>query len=73
MELVTYNEIVIDRPAAIIWPYIVNPEEWKQGAKLDLVSGEPESLAMDGMSHRRMQLNKVKSLELCRRNRRENN
>jgi hypothetical protein len=44
MELVTYNEIIIDRPASDIWPYIVAPAAWKQGAKQELVSGEPGKL-----------------------------
>ena len=44
VELVTYNEIVINRPASEIWPHIINPEAWKQGAKLELVSGEQGKL-----------------------------
>jgi hypothetical protein len=33
-DLVTHSEVVIDRPAAAIWPHIVDPNDWKQGAKL---------------------------------------
>ncbi len=44
LELVTYNEIVIDRSASVIWPHILDPEAWKQGAKLELVGGEQGKL-----------------------------
>lgn len=32
-NLVTHSEVTIDRPAAKIWPHIVDPNAWKQGAK----------------------------------------
>lgn len=32
-NLVTHSEIAIDRPAAKIWPHILDPNHWKQGAK----------------------------------------
>ena len=33
MNLNTHSEVVIDRPAAAIWPLIVDPSSWKQGTK----------------------------------------
>jgi hypothetical protein len=32
-NLVTHSEVTIDRPAARIWPYLLDPNGWKQGAK----------------------------------------
>jgi hypothetical protein len=32
-NLVTHSEVTIDRPAAKIWPHILDPNAWKQGAK----------------------------------------
>jgi hypothetical protein len=32
-NLNTHSEITIDRPAAAVWPHIVDPNDWKQGAK----------------------------------------
>jgi len=34
IDLVTHSEVTIDRPATAIWPHIVDPSAWKQGAKL---------------------------------------
>ncbi|MEZ4588218.1 MAG: hypothetical protein R2909_17710 [Gemmatimonadales bacterium] len=34
IDLVTHSEISIDRPAALIWPRILDPSAWKQGASL---------------------------------------
>lgn len=34
IDLVTHSEVTIDRPAAAIWPRILDPSAWKQGAKL---------------------------------------
>jgi len=33
-HLVTTNAIVIARPAAVVWPYIMEPGSWKQGNRL---------------------------------------
>ena len=38
-NLVTHSEVSIDRPAAIIWPWIVDPSPWKHGAALAHQSG----------------------------------
>ncbi len=34
MNLVTHSSVTIDRPASAIWPQILDPTEWKHGAKL---------------------------------------
>src|SRR5258706_14406728 len=34
MNLVTHSEVTIARAAAVIWPHIVDPNDWKQGSKL---------------------------------------
>jgi hypothetical protein len=39
LNLVTHSQIWIDRPAAAIWPHILDPSRWKQGAKLTHRSG----------------------------------
>ena len=39
VNLVTHNRIVIARPAAAVWPFIVEPNSWKMGAKLVHRSG----------------------------------
>ncbi len=39
IELNSHSAIVIDRPAAEIWPYIVDPSDWKQGGSLVHHSG----------------------------------
>lgn len=39
INLITSNQVVIDRPAAAIWPKIVDPSGWKQGLKLVHRSG----------------------------------
>lgn len=33
LDLNTHSEVTIDRPAAAIWPLIVDPNSWKQGSK----------------------------------------
>jgi hypothetical protein len=33
-NLVTHSTVTIDRPASAVWPHIVDPSGWKQGAKL---------------------------------------
>lgn len=38
-NLLTHNAIVIARPAAAVWPYIVDPSSWKQGNRLVHRSG----------------------------------
>jgi len=40
-HLITRNEVVIDRPASQVWPYIMDPLEWKQGQRLRHLSGIP--------------------------------
>jgi hypothetical protein len=40
-NLVTHSLVTIARPAAVVWPYILDPNEWKQGAKLWHHSGPP--------------------------------
>jgi hypothetical protein len=40
-HLITHNEVVIDRPAAAVWPYIIDPLGWKQGQRLRHLSGDP--------------------------------
>jgi hypothetical protein len=34
IDLNTHSEVTIDRSAAAIWPHIVDPSGWKQGARL---------------------------------------
>lgn len=49
INLITSNEVTINRPAAAIWPKIVDPSAWKQGLKLvhrsGPVGGQGEVLA----------------------------
>lgn len=33
-NLNTHSAVTIDRPATVIWPHILDPSAWKQGAKL---------------------------------------
>ena len=33
LDLNTHSEVTIHRPAATIWPLIVDPNSWKQGSK----------------------------------------
>ncbi len=40
-DLVTHNSVVIEATPAAIWPRIVDPSEWKAGAKMVLVEGDP--------------------------------
>lgn len=40
-DLVTHNSVVIEAAPAAIWPRIVDPSEWKAGAKMVLVEGDP--------------------------------
>jgi hypothetical protein len=39
MDLITHSEITVKATASDIWPYIVNPNAWKRGAKLVPVGG----------------------------------
>ncbi len=39
LNLVTHSEVMINRPAAAIWPLIVDPSGWKKGATLRHQSG----------------------------------
>lgn len=39
IDLVTHSAVAIDRPAGAIWPHILDPSTWKQGAKLGHYSG----------------------------------
>jgi hypothetical protein len=34
LNLNTHSQVEIDRPAAAIWPHILDPNPWKQGLKL---------------------------------------
>lgn len=38
-DLVTHSEVVIERPAAAIWPHVVDPSAWKRGVALRLHAG----------------------------------
>ena len=40
IDLVTHSAVEIERPAAAVWPYIVDPSEWKQGLALRHHHGE---------------------------------
>ena len=40
IELITHSSVAIDRPAAEIWPYIVDPSAWKQALPLRHHAGE---------------------------------
>lgn len=39
LNLVTHSAVTIERPAAAIWPSIVDPSAWKQGAALKHAGG----------------------------------
>ncbi len=39
LNLVTHSRVRIDRPAAAIWPLIVEPSAWKQGLQLSHHAG----------------------------------
>ena len=39
IDLVTHSRVTIDRPAAAIWPSILDPSAWKRGARLTHRSG----------------------------------
>jgi len=39
IELNSHTSVLIDRPAEAIWPHIVDPNQWKQGASLIHVAG----------------------------------
>jgi len=39
IELITHNQIEIARPAEAIWPLILDPGSWKQGARLERRGG----------------------------------
>ena len=40
-NLVTHSEVSIERSAQEIWPYIMDPLEWKQGLRLRHLTGSP--------------------------------
>ena len=40
-NLVTHSEVSIKRSAREIWPYIMDPMEWKQGLRLRHLTGSP--------------------------------
>ena len=42
IDLVTHNSVVINATPAAIWPKIVDPSEWKSGAKMVLLEGEAD-------------------------------
>lgn len=39
LNLNTHSQVEIDRPAAAIWPHILDPNPWKQGLKLTHQAG----------------------------------
>ena len=39
LNLTTHSQVEIDRPAAAIWPHILDPSPWKQGLKLTYHAG----------------------------------
>jgi hypothetical protein len=41
VNLVTHSEVLITRPRSAVWPHIVDPNAWKQGAKLWHHAGPP--------------------------------
>jgi hypothetical protein len=43
-NLITHSEVLIARPAADIWPYILDPSGWKMVVASDLIAGEPDQL-----------------------------
>ena len=42
IDLITHNSVVINASPAAIWPKIVDPSEWKSGARLVLIEGEAD-------------------------------
>jgi len=48
LELVTHSRVIVDRPAREVWPHIVEPNGWKQGAKLVRHGGRFAALGPDG-------------------------
>ena len=43
-DLVTHSTVTIERPASVIWPYIIDPGEWKQGLSLRHHAGERDAV-----------------------------
>jgi hypothetical protein len=41
LDLVTHNSVLIEAAPAQIWPKIIDPSEWKAGAQLVLLEGDP--------------------------------
>lgn len=41
LDFITHNQVVIDAPAAVVWPHILKMEGWKKGNRLEPV--EPGS------------------------------
>jgi hypothetical protein len=41
VNLITHSSVQIDRPPAVIWPHIVEPNAWKQGLDLRPHAGQP--------------------------------
>jgi hypothetical protein len=41
VRLVTHSAVEISAPAVAVWPYVLEPNTWKQGLKPERVSGEP--------------------------------
>lgn len=44
MDFVTHNEIVIDAPAARIWPHIVRLADWKKGSQQIVINGAEDQI-----------------------------
>jgi hypothetical protein len=44
IELNSHTEVLIDLPADVIWPHIIDPGKWKQGASVFHVAGPKGAL-----------------------------
>jgi hypothetical protein len=44
MDLVTHSSVEIDAAAVDVWPFILEPNDWKQGLKPVWVSGEANAV-----------------------------
>jgi len=44
MDIVTRNEVIINATPDAIWPYILQMNKWKKGARLIPISGSPDTV-----------------------------